>query len=251
MLLEISPHLRLPPSTRHLISAVNRELSPNDMMYDGNDHYLFCGASALNVIFSALSLADVSEPVSILDFGAGAGRVTRWLRAAFPSAAIDACDIRESDMEFCRTNFAARTWVSSVDVDSLRPLDAYDLLWVGSVVTHLTSRQTIGLLDKMISWVTVKGLIVMSFHGRLALQRQNNREFRYIDDAGWKAITAGYENTGFGYSDYEGQSGYGVSLTKLSWITALIEHRSDWRMVTLSESAWDGHHDVLVLQRVV
>jgi hypothetical protein len=197
---------------------------------------------------SALQLVDAFDPVTILDFGAGAGRVTRWLRAAFPSAAIDACDLREQDMEFCGKQFNARTWISGEGIDSLRAPGTYDVIWLGSVATHLSSGKTISMLEKMLSWANAGGLVVMSFHGRLALRRQNTGEFRYIHDAGWEVIKAAQSKTGYGYSDYEGQSGYGISVTKLSWTAGLIEGRSDARLVTLSEAAWDGHHDILAVQ---
>ena len=69
---------------------VNLELYSGDAMYAGNDrHYLECGASALQVVLAALQLGRCRTPGNILDFGSGAGRVTRWLRAGFPSACID------------------------------------------------------------------------------------------------------------------------------------------------------------------
>ena len=55
-------------------------------MHEGNDaHYLLCGASALTALHAACLLAG-KQPRSILDFGAGAGRVTRWLRAQWERA---------------------------------------------------------------------------------------------------------------------------------------------------------------------
>jgi cyclopropane fatty-acyl-phospholipid synthase-like methyltransferase len=68
----------------------------------GHEHYFAVGKSALNVIQATLVLAGVNSPKTILDFGCGAGRVTRWLRAAFPDAKISACDTREEDLKFVR-----------------------------------------------------------------------------------------------------------------------------------------------------
>ncbi|MFC7607316.1 hypothetical protein [Teichococcus aestuarii] len=93
-------HLRNPAAL--LLGQVSRELSPEDGMFHGNaEHYLSCGASAYNVISAALDLSGV-RPRSMLDFGAGAGRVTRWLRAGHPQAAIATTDIRPRDIAFCR-----------------------------------------------------------------------------------------------------------------------------------------------------
>ena len=251
MKLVAASNLVLPRTTTNLIGEVSLELCPGDGMYDGNpDHYLYCGASALSVILSAIDLAAIAYPSTILDFGAGAGRVTRWLRAAFPAASIDACDLREHDMTFCREAFSARTWISGTDIDLLQAPGKYDLIWLGSVATHLSSEKVVRMLDKALSWTSAMGLVLISFHGAYALSRQESGEFRYIDDASWSSIKTSYHDTGFGYADYRDQPGYGISLTKLSWIAELIESRSDVRLVALAEKAWDGHHDILAIQSV-
>src|SRR6516225_2011415 len=120
MPLIIHSDLALPQATQPFLSKVSLDLHDGDAMYAGNDrHYLSCGASALNVILSALSLAGQPDPAAILDFGSGAGRVTRWLRAAFPLAVLDTCDLREQDLRFCRDTFQARTWVSGNSIGDL------------------------------------------------------------------------------------------------------------------------------------
>jgi methylase of polypeptide subunit release factors len=76
-----------------LLEQVSLNLSEDDHMYKGNDsHYLSVGASALSVIESARGLAFAHQVDNILDFGIGAGRVARWLRAVFPQAQIEGSD---------------------------------------------------------------------------------------------------------------------------------------------------------------
>jgi len=170
--------LNLPRATDAFLNRLSLNLSPLDTMYAGNDrHYFACGASALNVILTALQLADLPDPAALLDFGAGAGRVTRWLSAAFPDAAIDSCDLRQQDLDFCRDEFGARTWPSGIEIASLRAPGTYDLIWLGSAATHLSAAKTAQLLKKMLSWTNRAGLVLMSFHGRYALNRQNSGDF--------------------------------------------------------------------------
>jgi trans-aconitate methyltransferase len=129
MLLQVPANLSLPKSTEHLLGSIVLDVSADDGMYMGNPaHYLSCGASALNVILSALRLSGTVDPLTLLDFGCGAGRVTRWLRAAFPAAAIDGCDLRESDVLFCEDKFRARTWKSGTEIASLGAPGTYDLI---------------------------------------------------------------------------------------------------------------------------
>lgn len=197
-MLQVPVDLELPLPSRPFLGRLNLTLNEKDAMYAGNDrHYLSCGSSALAVIMSSLQLAGVRAPGSILDFGAGAGRVTRWLRAAFPDASIGTCDLRSSDIEFCSRCFGTQSWFTGTDIASLQAPRHYDLIWLGSVVTHLSADNTLHLIDKVASWCNPCGLIVLSFHGRYALHRQNSGEFTYIDDESWTLIQRDYVRHGF------------------------------------------------------
>ena len=103
-----------------LASRVNKSISADDIMYQNNvEHYHWCGESGLRVLLHSIGLAGDKIPEKVLDFGAGAGRVTRWLTAAFPSSKIDACDAREQDMEFLRASLGIHAWTVGTDVSSL------------------------------------------------------------------------------------------------------------------------------------
>jgi hypothetical protein len=247
--LTVPADLPLPRIAQPFLDSLCLSLSPDDVMYQGNDaHYLSCGATALNVIFAALQLAYAPPPASILDFGAGAGRVTRWLRPAFPTATLSACDLREQDMSFCRREFRAETWIAGTDIDELAAPGTYDLIWVGSVLTHISAGNCIKLIRKLLAWSKPDGLVVMSTVGRFGLVVQDSGKHQYIHDENWQKIKREYAATGFGYADYLNQTNYGISLAKMSWITGLIETMPNARLVLMSERAWDGHHDVLAIQ---
>jgi SAM-dependent methyltransferase len=227
--------------------AVTPALHDRDGMYSGNDHhYLTCGASALNVISSSVEIAGTT-PAKILDFGAGAGRVTRWLRAAFPKASIWATDIRKDDLAFCKKAFSVETFPSGIDVAALVAPTTYDLIWVGSVLTHLSEDTSEALTRKLVSWLNPGGILVMSLHGRFALARAP--QFGYYGlTSGWDKLMADLVSRGFGYADYPNQVGYGISMNTLAWASRLVEKIDGARLILLSERAWDGHHDVVALQ---
>jgi hypothetical protein len=229
---------------------VNEIIAPHDAMFAGNmKHYLSCGRSALTVIGAAIELAGLPPPASILDFGAGAGRVTRWLSAAFGSARISACDLRPDDMEFLRQVFGVTAWVVDPDVRALSVSGRYDLIWLGSVITHLSADNTRELLTKLAGCCTDSGLIIASFHGRRVIERQETADLHYIDPQGWKLIKAGLSATGYGYADYTPNSGYGISVADPGWLLQL-SHSLGLRLVMLGEQLWDGHHDVVAMQHV-
>ena len=230
---------------------VVKEIAKTDAMLaaGGYDHYFAVGKSALNVIQATLVLAGVNSPKAILDFGCGAGRVTRWLRAAFPDAKISACDTREDDLKFVRQTFGADTWVSAKDIPALKKPSAFDLIWVGSVLTHLDAKTSEGLLRKLFGWLNLGGLVVVSLHGRTARHYGNSGRIKYIV-RGWSEITRQYDAKGYGYAEYPGQRGYGISLSSPAWMIDVAKRIEGSRIVLFGEALWDNHHDVVALQAV-
>jgi len=230
---------------------VDRTISPDDGMFAGNlDHYFSCGESALRILLEATELSGTETPARILDFGAGAGRVTRWLKAAFPASSISCCDTREGDMLFLHASYGAQTWTVGTDLDALDIPGQYDLIWVGSVITHLSETKTRKLISRLFSACDPGGLLVVSFHGQFAVERQEGTAFKYIDDDGWKDIKRGYSANGYGYADYKGQDGYGISVCTPAWMSDLVNALPGSRLVLLKPCAWDHHHDVVAIQKM-
>lgn len=226
--------------------SLDRTIFADDQMYrDNSDHYFSCGKSAADVLAAAARLTNVT-PETILDYGAGAGRVTRWLKMIFPAARIYACDVRADDMEFLRATFGAETWVVSPDVDTLDIPHCADLVWAGSVVTHLSRRDAAVLIAKLLSACNPGGLVAFSFHGSSVLSRGHAG---YIHKAAWARIKLGYYLTGYGYADYKGQKSYGISVCSPAWIVQLARSMSDVQIKLLGERLWDDHHDVVVLAK--
>ena len=240
---------QIPFSLKEVYGLVSLNIASTDGMFHGNGtHYLTCGASALNAIRACITLANIT-PKSFLDFGSGAGRVTRWLRAAYPNACISVTDIREADLEFCSTEFDALTWVTKIDIDLLEAPLTYDLIWVGSVLTHLPESQSIHLLRKLVGFLNPDGVVVVSLHGRFARARGPKYDNYGVADR-WQDIENGYSSEeGYGYADYPGQEGYGISVSKPSWSARLVEKLAEARLLLFSELAWDGHHDILAIQK--
>ena len=239
------------------IKYIDTDIATSDAMYEdvagGREHYFSVGSSALNIIVSVLALAGIESPKTILDFGCGAGRVTRWLRVAFPQSTISASDLRNDDLAFVSAKFGANTWVSGTDPDSMsmqQPLP-FDLIWVGSVITHLEAVKTSSLIHKLFEWLTPGGLLITTFHGRKAVTIGNTRQYDYLGDRDlWDKVVAEYESAGYGYSDYLGVKGYGISLISHEWMIKLVNRVAGSRIMLLGEALWDSHHDILALQKV-
>ncbi len=242
---EAKLHLRA--SMQGYVDKVDLRMAPDDRMDTDDIHYLEAGSSALNVIKAALRLIDVESPTSILDFGSGAGRVTRWLKAAYPHASLACTDLRPQDVDFCREVFQAEAWVSSTDIGMCEFRGPHDLIWMGSVLTHLDEARSRLLVERAMAALTAGGLLVATTIGRVARATQN-QEGAYLTGPDWPIVTRGYDEIGYGYTDYETQKGYGLSLSSPAWVTSLATAVSGRRLVMISEAAWDGTQDVFALQ---
>jgi hypothetical protein len=68
--------------------------------------------------------------------------------------------------------------------------------------------------------------------------------FKTIPDSNYQRIDAQWRETGFGYGDYPGSQGYGMTFVDLRWIKKILERRTDAYLLSYSEKAWHGAQDV-------
>lgn len=223
---------------RHKANPVSMELHPDDEMFNnGPDWYWSVGESGLRSVLGALGLAWLEEVRSVLDFGCGHGRVARHLVRAFPKAQFSYCERDERASQFC-----ADTFGGDVVYDNALPTKQ-SLIWVGSVFTHLDGYAMQVLFRKLVDSLAPQGLLIATFHGRKA-QHLQKTGMDYIDADRWLQIEKEYYERGVGYAEYEGQPGYGVSLTAPWRVMALADKDERLRLITYSEANWAEHQDV-------
>ena len=146
---------------------LNPKIHVNDMMYEGHPTgYFLSSYSALSCIRTALDKADKKSILSVLDFGCGHGRILRALAANFPEAALTAVDTNKSGVNFCAKEFGAKPVYSNYAFSNLAFDRKFDLIWVGSVFTHLSGERWIPLLRLLRSLLAEGGLLLFSTHGR-------------------------------------------------------------------------------------
>ena len=227
---------------------VSREISPRDAMFAGNrDHYFGVGRSALrNIRLAMLAAGKPADEVRrILDLPSGHGRVLRNLRAAFPRAAITACELDRDGVDYCATMFGAEPSYGAEALAARPDAGRFDLIWCGSLLTHLDAPRWRWFLSLFDAQLAPQGLLLFTTHGRLVPRRIQAGWDYGLDVERLRRLIACYQETGFGYVDYPNQTGYGISLARPSWTLGLLDRHPALRRLLYLEHGWDDHQDVV------
>jgi SAM-dependent methyltransferase len=242
----------LAEQVEQIMSTVDTTITPGDSMYGGNDqHYFSVASEALGAVLHALHGAGPAVPRRVLDFGCGYGRVLRTLRAAFPAAELIACDLDPAAVDNCVRSFGAQGLAASTDPDLIEQVGDVDLIWCGSVLTHLDAPQWTPLLRYFARALRPGGIAVATTHGRRVAWRMSalpDADYGLTEPIARQVLTC-YQASGFGYADYPHQDGYGISLSSPGWAMTKALETPGMRLIGYQEAAWDQHQDVLVLAK--
>jgi SAM-dependent methyltransferase len=243
-----------------------RDVSPRDHMYNSatepKDHsYETLGRLALDCVRSAMVSAQMKTATSILDLPSGHGRVLRHLKAEFPDARLTACDIDHDGVDYCASTFGAAPLYGREGTPE--PVeDQFDLIWCGSLLTHLDAPEWSQFLDFFEASLMPRGLLIFTTHGRSIAHKLRDPEWgaQYMPNVRQtQEIVRGFDEQGFGFSDYgygdeqrdslSLPSRFGISASQPSYVCSLIERRPQLMLVGYTENRW-GAHDVVACVRV-
>src|SRR5689334_7802613 len=247
--LSTTPDGRLPDAFAATRREVDDRLSPTEQMPTGDlAGYLATGASALKAVRLALLAARAPEPQRILDLPCGHGRVLRWLAAAFPDARLTACDLLTDGVDFCAEAFGAAP-VHSVPEPSVELFGAtYDLIWVGSLLTHVDVAawdRFVALFDALLA---PGGVLVATTHGELVAERmRQGHHYGYPSRAVERTLRT-YDHAGFAFLEQSPtEIDYGITVARPAWVVDRLTRTTDQRVVLCSEALWANHQDVVAL----
>ncbi|WP_221032440.1 class I SAM-dependent methyltransferase [Actomonas aquatica] len=237
----------------HLESLTASELvSPRDEMVQPGfeTQYFTIGKRALDLIEHARLLCGRRSYRRILDLPCGHGRVMRWLRAAYPQASIVGCDLNRDGVDFCAEQFEAEPVYSVPDLRELPFDDGFDLVWCGSLLTHLPVELARQTLDCLIKWTADDGVLVFSTQGRFLSTQLARGEGDYADNADVVTLLHDYRRDGMAFQPYfEDPAGhYGLNLISPAYLQTYLQARTDVITRAFLEQAW-GVQDVTVLYR--
>lgn len=156
------------------------DIHPADNMYayllrDQLEHrdgalvsYFRSGWSAARLVLALRDqwqqLARIEHPLRILDFAGGYGRSTRFLVRGHEAAAITVCDILPDAVEFQRSRFGVTGAVSATSPEDLELDGPFDLIFVGSLFSHLPERSFGRWLARLAALLSPQGLLAITTH---------------------------------------------------------------------------------------
>jgi SAM-dependent methyltransferase len=218
------------------------EVSPHDNMHARNRHwYDRAGQVAVRQVRLAMLTAGKDQLASILDFGCGHGRVMRTLKAAFPEAALTACDINRDGVDFCARTFGATPVYSSPDPAEISIDDRFDLIFCNSFFTHVDLDGWNRFLPYLESLLAQHGLFIFTTAGRRAVDKLRDQPERWM--LRWmlrEDIRAGfledYTRDGFAHRETSNSPGWGYTAAAPSWVCGRIQDTTDLRLLGIAET---------------
>ncbi|MCX6224679.1 MAG: class I SAM-dependent methyltransferase [Bacteroidia bacterium] len=231
-----------------LLKKISLQVHDRDSMYmEGKAfHYLCVGLSASRCIQEALHSAGKEfANGSILDFPSGSGRVLRFLQARFPNSDITAAEIDISDLDFCHRNFSATPLLSKIPLSDLNLPKRFDLIWCGSLLTHIDEQAANDLLQFFHDHLSDRGLCIFTTHGKGSVERIQSKTNIYgLSEEAQQKVIRDYKSKGYGYVDYPNESGYGISIVTHQRICEIARGFARWDETMFLQRGWDNHQDV-------
>jgi SAM-dependent methyltransferase len=244
---------------RYKAESVSADCHPDDDMthpewdHDGTG-YLATGQAALKIILQSLVAAEKKTVNTILDMPCGFGRVTRHIKAAFPEAKVYACDLYDDRINYCADQFGAVPFKSREVLSDIELPGKFDLIWCGSLLTHLPKPIFLDALRFYSASLAEDGIAIITLLGRVSPYIHHNR-FKYLADEAFSRVERDFNLTGFGYADYNlptkffEQSSYGIAVVSPSYVIRCIESDNTIRICGYLERHWVAQQDVLILKK--
>jgi SAM-dependent methyltransferase len=234
-------------------SEVSETIDEQDIMLarapGALNHYMSVGRSAIDVIAQTMAATKTTSFRRVLDLPCGGGRVTRHLVKFFPDSEIFISDLDRRMEDFTAQTFGVKPIISSLDfATSLE--QKFDLIFVGSLVTHLDQPKFKAAIKWFINALEDGGIAIITAAGRRSDWCQRNL-IKTIKPESWQPVSNDMKTKGFGYIETERNAAgsYGLTLSAPSWVLALLEQESSVRVVAMQEAAWDNHQDFYAVQK--
>ncbi len=121
---------------------------------------------------AAMTVAEVcrvlgleARPLSVLDYASGYGRTARFLRAALGDIALSVSDIQDEAVDYAGRITGAMRVPAAWTPGELELRSRHDLVFVGSLFTHLRPEQFGDWIERLYRICAPSGALMFSTHG--------------------------------------------------------------------------------------
>jgi len=174
------------------------------------------------------------------------------LKAQYPQADIFGQDVNQAWLEWCADNLGVNVILSKAHIQSVTvERESYDLVWVGSVFTHIPEKSFDYLLDVLVGGLKQSGILIFTTAGELvrASFDVNNEKLLAVKDA--KKAVLGYDENGYGFALYSGgtYSDWGRAMVTFASVQEKLK-RHPVKLIFYLEGGWGRRQDIFAIQRL-
>lgn len=153
--------------------------------------HLYTALEDLEVVYETWRL-HVNRPLgevrSVLDFGCGCGRASRWFAHTMPDAEIHGCDVRLAGIEWCREHLRGDYRHSSTEPPLPFETDSMDLVVALSLFSHFDRESSIAWMRELARVCRPDGRMIVTTHGLFSLwviaRSPEHQDAFFVDAAG-------------------------------------------------------------------
>jgi SAM-dependent methyltransferase len=200
--------------------------------------YFRTGADSALTLNSEVRAYLSRDPVSLLEFASGYGRVTRHLPKMFPSTQITACDVHPAAMAFIRNELRIDAEGSSHDPETFRMDRKFEVVFALSFFSHMPADSWEKWLGRLASLVLPNGLLIFSTHGLASAKAMGDPP---VDGSGFWFTPSSEQK------DLSG-SEYGNTITTFDFVYGKFRKILHLHFLKYQESFW-AHQDHYVFAR--
>lgn len=219
--------------------------------------YFRTGETAANRIEEALEITEMPrrQVRRIMDFASGYGRVLRHIRARFPDTEIIAADIEPGAIEFCAETFGAIPLKSDIDF-AISLQTKVDIVWVGSLFTHLDSEKWKILIKLFEKSIRKGGLLLFSTAGSFVFESFSEQAPGGVEVSDVQRMQEDFKNYGFAFGRYkksvlrpDSPPELGRTLVTQEWVRAFLTN-TKFELIHTFERGYGNRQDVYVCRRL-
>lgn len=146
--------------------------------------YMSTGLNGFNLIQRILRSANNHADIkgNILDFASGYGRVTRFLTGYYPPEKVYTSDIKPAAVDYQKKHLGCNGFYSDYDPFKLLVQERFEVIFVGSLFSHLNKDLYKNWLIQLIGMLEDTGILIFTVHDISLYPGETTEDHIYVED---------------------------------------------------------------------